>query len=100
MAKKTATERDFSIAFGHVLKRIRIERGLSQEAFGNLLGLHRTHIGFLERGERNPMLATVYEISVALGQPMDELIQQTVQEYEAHHKAAQRQNGYEPKTTY
>lgn len=97
MAKKTAAERDFSIAFGQVLKRIRVQRGLSQEAFGNLLGLHRTHIGFIERGQRNPMIATVYEISVALDISMAELIQQAVQEYEAHHKTTRRPNGSEPR---
>lgn len=91
MAKKTTTERDYSKAFGQVLKSIRMDRGLSQVKFGNFLGLHRTHISFLECGERNPMLATVYGISIALGVPMPELIEQTIQEYESHYKISHRQ---------
>jgi transcriptional regulator with XRE-family HTH domain len=86
MPKRTATKRDFSLAFGQVLKRIRKDRHLSQVAFGNLVGLHRTHISFIELGLKIPMIATVYEISVALGIPMAELIEQTVQEYETHYK--------------
>lgn len=86
MAKKTATGRDFYKAFRQVLKRIRTQRGLSQVEFGNLLGLHRTHISFLERGVKNPMLTTVYVISIALDMAMSELIKRAVQEYEAHHE--------------
>jgi transcriptional regulator with XRE-family HTH domain len=99
MAKKTATEREFSIAFGKVLRRIRDERDLSQEAFGNLLGLHRTHIGFIERGERTPLLDTVFDISVVLGISMPDLMEQTVQEYKAHYKATHRPEESGPKKT-
>jgi transcriptional regulator with XRE-family HTH domain len=99
MAKKTATERDFSKAFGQVLKRIRTKRGLSQEEFGNLLGLHRTHMGFIERGERTPLLDTVFDISVVLGISMPGLMEQTFQEYEVHYKHAHRPKESGPKKT-
>lgn len=46
------------------------------------------------------MIATVYEISVALGIPMADLIQQTVQEYEAHHQTTLHPNKSIPKPTH
>lgn len=98
MPKKTATKRDFSLAFGLVLKRIRKDRHLSQVAFGKLLSIHRTHVSFIERGQKIPMLATLYEISVALGIPMAELINQTVLEYETHRKTLTA-NASMPRTT-
>lgn len=49
--------------FGRNLRACREERGLSQEAFADLLGFHRTYVGGLERGERNPSLRSVERIA-------------------------------------
>lgn len=48
------------------LRRERQARGLSQEAFAETLGFHRTYLGALERGERNPSLRSVEDLAERL----------------------------------
>lgn len=55
-------EGDLQRAFGRNLRRYRQEQGLSQEAFADVLGIHRTYMGGMERGERNLTLTTVERI--------------------------------------
>ena len=52
---------------GRNLRALRDERGLSQEAFADVLGFHRTYMGGVERGERNLTLKSVERIAETLG---------------------------------
>jgi transcriptional regulator with XRE-family HTH domain len=54
-------------AFGIAVRELRQERGFSQEAFADAVGVHRTYIGGIERGERNVGLINVARIAGALG---------------------------------
>lgn len=57
---------------GRNLRRLRMQRQLSQEAFAELLDVHRTYIGGLERGERNPSLRVVERLAEELDvEPLD-----------------------------
>lgn len=57
---------------GHNLRAYRQQRGLSQEAFAELLGVHRTYMGGVERGERNLTLKSVERIAERLElEPLD-----------------------------
>ena len=60
-------EGDLQRTVGANLRHYREERGLSQEAFAEVLGWHRTYIGGLERGERNLSLQAVERIAERLG---------------------------------
>lgn len=62
------------IPFGESVRRQRESQGLSQEKLADLCGVHRTYIGGIERGERNPTLKTMIKISNALGVPLSEMI--------------------------
>jgi len=52
--------------FGGVLRELRRAKYLSQEDLADLSLLHRTYIGSVERGERNPTLLSVNRMLVAL----------------------------------
>ncbi len=60
-------EGDLQRALGRNLRAVRADLGLSQEAFANVLGVHRTYMGGLERGERNLTLKAVERIAEVLG---------------------------------
>ncbi len=52
---------------GRNLRRYRLERSFSQEAFADHMGVHRTYMGAVERGERNLTLQTLEKIADFLG---------------------------------
>jgi transcriptional regulator with XRE-family HTH domain len=56
-------------------KNLRIHRqalGLSQEEFADQVGVHRTYMGGLERGERNLTLKSLERLAQAVGvDPLD-----------------------------
>lgn len=56
------------------LRRLRAERGLSQEAFADVVGIHRTYISDLERAARNPTIRIVDAVALALDVTASELL--------------------------
>jgi transcriptional regulator with XRE-family HTH domain len=65
-------EGDLQRVLGRNLRAYRLDRGLSQEAFADVLGVHRTYMGGLERGERNLTLKSVERIAERLKvQPLE-----------------------------
>ena len=52
---------------GRNAKRIRLAKGLTQEAFAERSGFSQQYISSLERGRRNPSIVTVFELAQALG---------------------------------
>jgi transcriptional regulator with XRE-family HTH domain len=60
-------EGELQKAVGRNLRAYRQARGLSQEAFADKVGVHRTYMGGLERGERNLTLRSVERIAERIG---------------------------------
>ncbi len=67
MREVQGVEGELQRRLGRNLRRHRAAVGLSQEAFADLLGIHRTYMGGLERGERNVTLQTVERVAERLG---------------------------------
>ena len=57
---------DLQRALGENLRTLRVGRGMSQEDFAEFLGVHRTYMGGVERGERNLTLRSVEKLAERL----------------------------------
>lgn len=62
------------IKFAEKLKKLRKDRGLSQEALALLCDIDRTYIGRIENIKRNPSLEIVNKIAKGLGIKLTELL--------------------------
>lgn len=67
--KATPTRREL----GDRIRRLRRERGISQEELGYRSGLHRTYIGAIERAEQNVSVDNIHKIAKALKVSVKEL---------------------------
>lgn len=54
------------VRFGELVRELRTRKGFSQESFAEDVGIHRTYVGGIERGERNPTLTMIVKIATAL----------------------------------
>lgn len=58
---------DVRALIGKNVRRIRQERGWSQEDLAFESGLHRTYISGIERGVRNPTATVIERLAITLG---------------------------------
>ncbi|HBI42089.1 MAG TPA: transcriptional regulator [Planctomycetales bacterium] len=66
-------ESDVKVLFGTRVRQLRKARGWSQENFAHEVGLDRSYMGGVERGERNVSLENICLIARALVVPPAEL---------------------------
>ncbi|MEN3289053.1 MAG: hypothetical protein V7634_3353 [Bradyrhizobium sp.] len=64
---------------GRNVLRIRKNKAMTQERLADLSGFSQQYISGLEKGQRNPTVVTVYELSVALGVNYIELLKPDAQ---------------------
>lgn len=68
MAKTTAQK------FGENMKKIRLEKGMSQGDICRALGLDRAYISNVENGKQNLTISTMEKVAKALGVGVDDLL--------------------------
>jgi transcriptional regulator with XRE-family HTH domain len=72
-----ATSRDIvqtEKRFADRVRLLRVERDWSQEELAAKAGIHRTHVGFIERAERTPGLDVLAKLAAALEMSISELV--------------------------
>ena len=64
----------FSIAVGKTIKRLRKEKKISQEKLAEAINSHQVYISEIERGLKIPSLPVLYEMAIAFGMSLTELV--------------------------
>jgi transcriptional regulator with XRE-family HTH domain len=70
---------DMRRLLGRNVLRIRTSKNLTQEKLAEMSGFSQQYISGLEKGQRNPTVVTVYELSLALGVNYIELLKPDAQ---------------------
>jgi transcriptional regulator with XRE-family HTH domain len=68
------TMRDWRAILGKNIRRLRQQKGLTQEELAFEAEIHLTSIGRIERGKRNPSLLVMASIADALSVPLSMLL--------------------------
>ena len=58
---------------GRILRQEREKKQMTQEVFSGFAVLTRSHLAMIERGQKNPNVATLWKIAQALDRPLSEL---------------------------
>lgn len=66
------------VRLGENLRKVREQRGLSQEELAFKAGVHRTYVGGVERGEYNVTVLTLHRFVHALGINLQDALRGTM----------------------
>ena len=69
---------NISQIIGGRIRMYRTRKNLSQDALGEMAGLHGKYIGQLERGERNATLESIEKVARALDLPFEILFENII----------------------
>ncbi len=61
-------------AVGKVIRKLRKEKGLSQEVFSGLAGIARSHLSMIESGDKHANFETIWKIANAFKIPPHQLV--------------------------
>jgi transcriptional regulator with XRE-family HTH domain len=70
-----------AVAFGRALRRLRKERGLTQEELGFEADLRRTFVSVLELGQQQPTLTTIFKLAKVFDISAAELLCEVEKEF-------------------
>ena len=66
---------DIRLRLGRNIRKLRKEKGWSQEAYADEVGIHRTYVSDIERGARNPTILIIEKLAGPLGVSASSLIE-------------------------
>jgi transcriptional regulator with XRE-family HTH domain len=66
MLDKINYNNNFLLWLGKKIRLLRNSKGISQEELADIVGVHRTYIGMIERGEKNVTILTLSKFVSAL----------------------------------
>ena len=66
----------FLATLGKRIRKLRADKGISQEKFAHARGLNRSYMGSVERGERNVSAINLKKMADALGVSVNSLFNQ------------------------
>jgi transcriptional regulator with XRE-family HTH domain len=69
-------EEKLLITLGAAIRKRRTALNVSQEAFADLIAMHRAYYSAIERGERNLTLGTLHRVAKGLGVRMADLLRE------------------------
>src|SRR5689334_14595710 len=77
LERRRPPKRPIAVAFGHCLRKFRLQAGLTQIQLGLIANYDRHYIGVLERGERIPTLPALFRLAKVLGTSAEALVGDT-----------------------
>nr|WP_143710638.1 helix-turn-helix transcriptional regulator [Janthinobacterium sp. Marseille] len=75
MTEKQIKRCNAQLLFASNIRRIRLEKGFTQERVAELADLHTNYVSSVERGERNISICNIERIAFALDVPMSRLLE-------------------------
>jgi transcriptional regulator with XRE-family HTH domain len=69
-------KRPLPVRFGELIRRHRHKAKLSQEELADICEIHRTYVGFIERGEKTVTIETANKLALALDLNLSELFRE------------------------
>lgn len=73
LVKMPKENHEFLNRLGKRIAELRKRKNMSQETLADAIDVHRTYVGFIEQGKRNPIVGNIYKISKALNVELTDL---------------------------
>lgn len=71
-----------NMVIGRTIRKLRQDRGLSQDVLSGLAGIARTHLTMIEQGTKKPNFETLWRLALALDMRPSELVRKIELEIE------------------
>jgi ribosome-binding protein aMBF1 (putative translation factor) len=69
-------DEELKAKIGDLVRRLRTDRGWSQEDLADEARMHTNHVGFVERGEKMPTVGVLRRVARALGVKLSAFLEQ------------------------